>query len=69
MAQCRGTTKKGDQCRREARDKSGFCSIHQDQEVRARTAREGAEWDKEALMKAALGFGLVAAIVLFRFRR
>jgi hypothetical protein len=35
-----------------------------------RASAEGtAEWDRDALIKAAVGFGLVAAIFLFRFRR
>ncbi len=70
MSQCKGTTKKGDRCKRDAREGSGFCAIHQEQEVRSREPREAAqEWDTDALMKAAIGLGLVAAIFLFRFRR
>lgn len=68
MAQCQGKTKKGEQCKRDARDGSAFCAIHQDQEIRARTERTG-EWDTDALMKAAIGFALVGAIFLIRFRR
>ena len=69
MTQCQGTTKKGDRCKREAREGSAFCAIHQDQEVRERHLPNREEWDKEAIMKAAIGVGLVAAIFLFRFRR
>ena len=69
MTQCRGTTKKGDRCRREAREGSDFCAIHQDQEVRERRERGTEEWDTESVVKAAIGLGLVAAIFLFRFRR
>ena len=69
MAQCEGTTKKGDRCKREAPEGSPYCAIHQDQAVRARRARVEQEWDTDALMKAAIGVGLVAAIFLFRFRR
>lgn len=70
MVQCRGTTKKGDQCRREAQEGSAFCSIHQDQEIRPRKEPDGGtEWDRDALMKAAIGFALVGAIFLLRFRR
>jgi hypothetical protein len=47
---------------------SAFCTIHQDQEIRPRPEPAG-EWDRDALMKAALGFALVGAIFLFRFRR
>lgn len=68
MKQCRGTTKRGDRCKREAREGSDFCAIHLDQEIRQPSPRTE-EWDKEAIVKAALGFGLVAAIFLFRFRR
>ena len=69
MTQCRGTTKRGDRCKREAGEGTTFCAIHQDQEVRERKAPTPQEWDKDAIVKAAIGFGLVAAIVLFRFRR
>ncbi len=68
MAQCEGKTKKGERCKREAREGSAFCSIHVDQAVRA-PSRSATEWDTDAIMKAALGFALVGAIVLFRFRR
>ncbi len=69
MAQCRGITRKGTQCRRDARSGSDFCSIHQDQAVRPAPVREPIEWDRDALMKAALGFALVGAIILLRYRR
>lgn len=70
MAQCKGTTKKGDRCKREAGGDSAFCSIHQDQEIRPRSSKVSSEeWDTDAIVKAAIGLGLVAAIFLFRFRR
>jgi hypothetical protein len=69
VSQCQGTTKKGDRCKREAPKGSAFCAIHQDQEVRERKPPPAQEWDTEAIVKAAIGFGLVAAIFLFRFRR
>lgn len=68
MAQCEGKTKKGERCRRDSKDGSAFCAIHQDQEIRPRTERTG-EWDRDAIMKAALGLAVVGAIFLFRFRR
>jgi hypothetical protein len=68
VAQCRGTTKKGDRCRRDARNDSSFCSIHVDQEIRARTERT-TEWDRDSVMKAAVGFALVGAIFFFRIRK
>jgi hypothetical protein len=69
VTQCRGRTKKGEQCKRDAREGSGFCAIHQEQEGREPPQRGAEEWDKDAIVKAAIGFGLVAAIFLFRFRR
>ena len=68
MAQCRGKTKKGDRCKRDAADGASFCTIHQDQEIRPRSTPKG-EWDRDAIMKAALGFAVLGAIALFRFRR
>lgn len=68
MAQCEGKTKKGERCKRDARDRASFCTIHQDQEKRERTERTE-EWDRDAIMKAAIGFALVGAIFIFRFRR
>ena len=69
MAQCDGKTKKGDRCKREARTGSAYCAIHQDQEIRARSVPADVVWDNDPLVKAAVGFGLVAAIFLFRFRK
>lgn len=68
MAQCEGQTKRGDRCKREAKADGSFCSIHLDQEVRARTEPTG-EWDRDAILKAAVGFALVGVIFLIRFRR
>jgi hypothetical protein len=68
VAQCEGTTKKGDRCKRDAGDGTRFCSIHQDQEIRPRSST-AETWDGDAIVKAAIGFGLVAAIFLYRFRR
>ncbi len=68
MAQCRGKTKTGDRCKRDAPEGTSFCAIHQDQEIRARPERSG-EWDKDAIMKAAIGFAFVGVIFLWGFRR
>ena len=68
MAQCQGTTKKGERCRRDAGGGSQFCSIHVDQEIRARTVRT-TEWDSDSMIKAAVGFALVGAIFFFRMRK
>lgn len=70
MAQCRGTTKKGDRCRRDAREGSPFCAIHTDEDAGGRDGNGGGEdWDMDAILKTAIGFGLICAILLFRFRR
>jgi Family of unknown function (DUF5763) len=68
VAQCQGKTKKGDRCKRDAKDEGSFCTIHLDQEIRPRPEAAG-EWDQDAIMKAAIGFALIGAIFLFRFRR
>jgi len=69
MAQCQGTTRKGEKCKREAQDGSVYCAIHQDQAVRAPRAREVVEWNRDMMMAAALGVALIGAIILFRIRR
>ena len=69
MAQCQGKTKKGDQCKREAQGDSAFCSIHSDQEIRERTTPSCTDWDREAVMAAALGFALVGVMLILRIRR
>jgi hypothetical protein len=69
VAQCQGRTRKGEQCKRDAGEGSEFCGIHQDQAVRAPAAREAVEWDKDSVMKAAVGFALIGAILFFRLRR
>lgn len=68
MGQCEGTTKKGDRCKRDASSGSPFCAIHRDQEIRPRTPKSEV-WDTDSIMKAAVGFGLLAAIFLYRFKR
>lgn len=69
MTQCQGITRKGAPCRRDAQEGSAYCTIHLDQAVRAPKAKEVVEWDRDAIMAAALGFALVGAIVLLRIRR
>jgi hypothetical protein len=73
MTQCAGTTQKGERCKREAREASAYCAIHLDQESRPRTERPAAgvssNWTPDDTFKAAIGFGILAAIVIFRIRR
>jgi hypothetical protein len=70
VAQCKGTTKKGERCKREAPEGAAYCSIHQDQAVRERTPKQTSdEWDRDAILATAIGFALVGAILFFRIRR
>ncbi len=69
MTQCAGTTQKGERCKRDARDGSAYCAVHLEQEVRPRPERSRAPWTTDDKLKAALGFGVLAALALFRFRR
>ncbi len=69
MAQCQGTTRKGARCKRDAAEGSAFCSIHTDQDVDAGETPAAQPWDRDALVKTAIGFGLLAGILFFRLRR
>ncbi|MEQ1855190.1 MAG: hypothetical protein ABL963_01905 [Longimicrobiales bacterium] len=69
MAQCAGTTQKGDRCRRDAREGSAYCAVHLEQEGRPRPEHPKTPWTTDDKLKAALGFGILAALALFRFRR
>jgi len=78
MAQCAGTTQKGERCRREAREGSTYCAIHFDREARAKAegeprpeaARgERTPWTSDDTFRALIGIGVIAAIVIFRIRR
>jgi hypothetical protein len=60
---------KGERCRRDAAEGSPFCSIHTGQETRFREPQVAQAWDRDALVKTAIGFGLLGAILFFRFRR
>ena len=68
MAQCSGSTKKGDRCKRDARGESPFCAIHQDQEIRARKPSERGEWDNDAIITAMIGFAIIGLFFLMRRR-
>ena len=75
MSQCAGRTQKGDRCKREAREGTTYCSIHQEQEARPRSGPESQaasstlSQDPDWLLKAALGVAAIVVIVLFRIRR
>jgi hypothetical protein len=68
VAQCRGSTKKGNRCKRDARGESPFCAIHQDQEIRAREPSELGEWDNDAIIKAVIGFAIIGLFFIMRRR-
>ena len=68
MAQCSGSTKKGDRCKRDAKGESPFCTIHQDQEVRPRESSDRGEWDRDAIMKAVIGFAIIGLFFMLRRR-
>ena len=68
MTQCSGSTKKGDRCKRDARGGSPFCAIHQDQEIRTREPSERGEWDKDAIVKAVIGFAIIGLFFMMRRR-
>ena len=68
MAQCRGSTKKGNRCKRDARGESPFCATHQDQEIRAREPSELGEWDNDAIIKAVIGFAIIGLFFIMRRR-
>ncbi len=70
MTQCAGTTQKGERCKREAREASAYCAIHLHQESRPRAERPAdTPWTRDDKVKAAIGFGILAAIVIFRLKR
>ena len=69
MAQCQGTTRKGERCKRDAAEGSAFCSIHTNQEAHAPGPRAEQPWDRDAVLKTAVGFALMGAILFFRLRR
>lgn len=70
MTQCAGTTQKGERCKRDAREGSAYCAVHLEQERSPRAERTAAPpWTSDDVLKAAVGFGILAAIVLFRIRR
>ncbi len=67
MASCRGTTKKGAQCRRNALEGSDYCALHITQDPNAPSGREAIEELEGRLSEAAktvLGIAIAAGIVL-----
>lgn len=64
MAQCKGTTKAGNQCRRQARDDSEYCSIHT-AETSNQERRPDVEFDLSETGKVILGLVMIGAIAFF----
>ncbi len=67
MARCKGTTRKGTECRLNALKGSDYCAVHLTQDPAAPSGREAIE-DLEGRLsqtaKTALGFAILAGIVL-----
>ena len=67
MAQCKGTTRKGTDCRLNAMKGSDYCAIHLTQDPAAPSVREAIENLESRLSqtaKTALGFAIVAGIIV-----
>ena len=68
MAQCRGTTKSGDRCKRDASEGSEYCGFHEDQAgepAAAEAAHDGSSSDRSTDL---ILVGAVA-VALFALRR
>ncbi len=67
MARCKGTTRKGTDCRLNAMKGSDYCAVHLTQDPAAPSGREAIE-DLEGRLsqtaKTALGFAIVGGIIL-----
>ncbi len=65
MGQCRGKTKKGDRCRRDATENSRYCSTHKPVKDETDT---GSSWDADLSDSAKTFLGLaICAIVVGSF--
>lgn len=62
MAQCKGTTKAGSRCKRQAREGSEFCSIHVSTEPRERPQGGKATWELNDTLKVMVGIALFGAL-------
>ena len=66
MTQCEGTTKDGDQCKREAQSDSEFCHMHAPEpETDTQTCDEPAEWEDFVPLILA-GAATVGFVLLFK---
>ncbi len=67
MARCKGTTRRGTECRLNALEGSDYCAIHVMQDPEAPSGREAIEELEGRLSQTAktvLGFAIAAGIVL-----
>ena len=67
MARCKGTTKRGTECRLNALKGSDYCAVHITQDPNAPSGREAIEELEGRLSQTAktvLGFAIAAGIVL-----
>ena len=69
MTQCRGTTKKGERCRREANAASEFCASHQSEESTQGNPFDEMESRLSDTAKAVLGLAFGAVILLYAMTR
>jgi len=66
VAQCKGTTKAGNQCRRSARDGSEYCAIHTETtDGPERQRQPEAPFDLSETGKVILGLVMIGAIAFF----
>ncbi len=67
MARCKGTTRRGTECRLNALEGSDYCAVHFTQDPEAPSGREAIEELEGRLSQTAktvLGFAIAAGIVL-----
>jgi hypothetical protein len=69
VAQCQGTTRKGERCKRDAKEGSRYCSIHFEQDTSDHRTDEPVTWDRDTILKTALGVAVVGAVLFLRIRR
>ena len=66
MARCEGTTRDGDQCKREARAESQFCYLHGSVEEETPTDEcEAVEWD-DVLPVLLAGAATIGLLLVFK---
>jgi hypothetical protein len=68
MAQCRGKTKAGERCKRDASDSSDYCAAHIEQAgSAARSSSTGTDGGTDLLLVGAVALALFAVKRILRF--